>query len=373
MFFAPSIVDNQGYVFISIGNYTIELSVIVAIGIILLTFILLLVCYQVLHWLFSCKKIFGGFFDKRREATARENLYLGVIALLEQRYEEAHKLLISNTHSKHRSVASYIIAAQAAIQSKNEKACLNALDKAQKLESRSTLACQILKSDLYVKLDNLEKSAEILEKARATYDNNATILRKLSDLYIKLEDYEKLGELIPSIKACKAFPFDDFLKLQVVVYNRELQKINDVDPLKAKWDQVSRSLRKQPVILGLFARKFAELEDHKTAEKILLEGLRKLNESSIYQEISKCSYALPNLLDKLVAKNKSNEKDQDVDYLRALANQYFAKKDYPLALEIFKKIVDLDGNKDDFIKIAHCYESARLFEKSNISLKKVIV
>ena len=373
IFVAPSLVDNQGYVFISAGNYTIESSVVVAVGIIILTFILLLLGYQFLRWIISCRKLFSGFFDRRREVAARENLYLGIIALLEQRYSEAHKLLIQNTHSNHRSVASYIIAAQAAIQTKNEKNCLNALEKVQKLEPRALLACLILKADLYASLGNYVKSVEILEKARVKYENNPVVYRKLANLCVKLGDFKKLREIIPYIKACKAFPFDDFLQLQFAVYKQDLQNIDNLVDLNELWNKVSRSLKKQPVILGLFARKFAEVEDSKMAEKIFIEGLRKFNEKAVLQEIYTCNISLPKLLAKLEAAYDNPEKQKNVDLLRALANQYFAGKDYCLALEYFKKIVEIGGINDDYKKIVCCYESTKLSDKSNLNLNKVSV
>lgn len=370
MVVAPSLVDNQGYVFISLGNYTVELSVIAAIGIIILTFLLFLLLCQLIKWFFSCKNVFRLFFARRREATARENLYLGVLALLEQRYSEAHKLLIQNTHSKHRSVASYIIAAQAAIQTKSEKDCIKALDKALKIEPRARLACILLHSDLYVALNDYEKAAEIIEQVSTEYQNNAVIFRKLANIYVKLNDYKRLREIIPNIKSCKAFSFDDFMKLQVSVYENELRNITDQNELCGVWSQVSRNLKKQSQILGLFARKFAELGDVSSSEKIFLEGLRKLDENTVCLEIVKCNVFMPKILEKLEDLSVDPKKDNNPIFIRALANQYYARKDYKLALEYLRKVVAIDGISDDFIKIASCYESGSLCDKSNLSLSK---
>ena len=86
-----------------------------------------------------------------------------------------------------------------------------------------------------------------------------------------------------------------------------------------------------------------------------------------------CNISLPKLRAKLEAEYDNPEKQKNVDLLRALANQYFAGKDYCLALEYFKKIVEIDGINDDYKKIVCCYESTKLSDKSNLNLNKVSV
>ena len=130
---APFLVEHHGYVYVSVAGYTIETSLLVALGLVLLLYVILALLLKLLGRIFGARRSIRDFFGRRRENNARENLYFGLIALLEHRYEEAQHLLISCTHSRHRSVASYIIAAEAAAKNGDEKACLECLGHAREL------------------------------------------------------------------------------------------------------------------------------------------------------------------------------------------------------------------------------------------------
>ncbi len=371
---APFLVEHHGYVYVSVAGYTIETSLLVALGLVLLLYVILALLLKLLGRIFGARRSIRDFFGRRRENNARENLYFGLIALLEHRYEEAQHLLISCTHSRHRSVASYIIAAEAAAKNGDEKACLECLGHARELEPRSDLACTLLESGLYVRSHRYEQAAAVLEKAAEIYPFHPAVYRSLGDLYLIRSDYARLREVLPRIKHIRAFRYEDFLRIQLTLYRHDLETVTDGDQALEMWSGVSRSFRREPAVRGVFARALARFGKIREAEDIFREGFRKADMDSMLDEVSRCEVALPavrNYLILLEASRRDRDFAEDKLY-RALANQFLAACDYPSSIERFRKAIAIAPVSDDYVKISRCYEAERLFEKASINLKKAV-
>ncbi len=365
---APLVVDKHGYVYISVGDYTIETSLLVAVIGILLFYALMAVTFRILGKIFRAHRSIRSFFGRRREESARENLYFGLIALLEHRYEEAQHLLISCTHSKHRSVASYIIAAEAAAKNGNEQECLDCLGRARELEPRSDLACTLLESGLYARAGKYEKAIDVLEQAAKIYPLHPAVSRSLGDLCLICKDYERMRELLPQLKNIRNFRYEDYLRILATLYRHDLEETSDADRVASMWSEVSRSFRKEPVIRGLFARRMAELGRIREAEDLFEEGFRKADIDSMLDEVASCSVALPSVRNYLVlleCGSDRNKCSQDKLY-RALANQFLAACDYPSSIERFRKAIAISPLNEDYVKISKCYEAERLLDKAAV-------
>ncbi|MBQ8708676.1 MAG: hypothetical protein IJ523_11370 [Succinivibrionaceae bacterium] len=369
---APQVVDNHGYVFISVAGYTIETSLLVALIIVLAAYVLLAVIFRILARIFSAHTSISAFFGRRREESARENLYFGLIALLEHRYEEAQHLLISCTHSRHRSVASYIIAAEAAAKNGDEEACLKNLAMARELEPRSDLACSLLESGMYARFGRYEKAVAVLEGAAEVYPYHPAVYRSLADLYLVRGDYDELRDILPKIRNIRAFHYDDFLKIQLTLYRHDLEAMDSGEKVLELWSQVHRSFRKEPGIRGAFARRLAVLGKIREAEDLLQEGFRKADTDSMLDEVSACEVSLPAIRNYLVLMegNATKKSCRPEKLYRALANQFLAASDYAASIERFRKAIAIAPENDDYIKISRCYEAERLFEKASLNLKK---
>ncbi len=371
---APFVVDNHGYVFISAGGYTIETSLLIMVLAILIVYAVIALILKLVAKAFNIRRSLKNFLGNKRESTAKENLYFGLIALLEHRYEEAQHLLISCTHTKHRSVASYIIAAEAAAKNGNEELCLKSLAKARDLEPRSDLACTLLESGMYAREGLYDKAITVLEKASEIYPFHPAVYRNLGDLYLIRNDYDHLREILPRIKNIRAFRYEDFLKIQLTLYRHDLECTNDAGEVMNMWQSVTRSFKKEPKIKGVFARRMAKLGLISESEEVLQEGLRKANLNAMLDEICLCDISLPSIRNYLVLLEASNKRDDcdEVKLYRALANQFLAASDYSSSIDRFRKAIAIAPITDDYVKISRCYEAERLFEKASINLKKAV-
>jgi HemY protein len=369
---APMVVDKHGYVFISVGEYTIETSLLVLVIGILVLYAVMAVIFKLLGKLFSAHRSIRSFFGRRREESARENLYFGLIALLEHRYEEAQHLLISCTHSRHRSVASYIIAAEAAAKNGDEESCLESLKNARMLEPRSDLACILLESGLYARSGKYEKAIDVLEQAVKVYPLHPAVYRSLGDLCLICKDYDRMRSILPQIRNIRNYQYEDYLRILVTLYRYDLDQTDDADRILSMWNEVARSIRKEPAVRGLFARRLACVGRIREAEEILEEGFRKSDVDSMLEEVAACDVALPSIRNYLVLLECSAEKNkcsQDKLY-RALANQFLAACDYPSSIERFRKAIAISPQNEDYVKISKCYEAERLFEKTDSTLNR---
>lgn len=366
---APFVIENHGYVYISIGGYSIETSFVLAVGLVILAVAAVLFLFGLAKRLFRAHKSVGSFFYRRRAAKAGSNFYSGIIALLEGDDAEAYRRLVTDTHNKHRTVPGYLLAARAAAKMKKEEDCAKCLAKARAADARSELACALIEADLREAAGEDESAIAVLQKVLESDQENAVVLRRLAGIFLKNADHERLEAILPVVKARRVLPYDEFLRVQVASYERRLNEMTDPAEAMKLWDTVSRNFRREPSVSCAFARRLASLGDIKNAETIVLEGLRKCDESGMALEIANIETSLPSVLKKL---QTLSEAKNNIDLERALGCQYMAAGDYPSAIEKFRLVVSDRPANEDLVRLSRCYEAERLFEKASVTLKQAM-
>lgn len=355
---APYIVENHGYVFISVGDYTIETSLLFAFIVILVLYLIIALIIKVLTKLACTKNDVSSFIKNRRTNVANSNLSLGMIALAEHRYNDAQRYFLDKTHKDYRSLANYFLASHIATKLGNEQLCKDCLSKIISIDPKAKFACTLIESDFYLKEKQYDKAIEILQNAQKEYGTVPLIYRKLSGVYLLQGNYDRLKEIISQVKKDRIFEYDDFLKIQLCVYKNDLDKISVVQEVLDLWDTVSRSFKKEPSIKGLFANKLASLGEIDIAEKIYQEGFRKSNTDQMLDEFINCDIYLPNIYEYVSNKllNSENEVARQIKIYRSIAKQQFVLRNYSDALNWYKKVLELDSSSDDYFEIVQCYE-----------------
>ncbi len=352
---APYVVENNGYVFISVGDYTIETSLLFTIIVILVTYLVIALFINIVTKLVGAKSNVKSFFSHRRSNTSKNNLSSGVIAMAEHRYADAEEFLIGQTHKNYRSASNYILASYAAIKLGKESDCLECLDNAVKVEPKAQLASLLIKSDYYLKTKKYDNAAEVLEEALKRYDNVSLIYRKLAGIYILQSDYDKLKIILAQVKKKRIFSYDDFLKIQHDVYRNDLAKMTTVEEVQALWESVTRSFKKEPSIKGIFACHFAVVGAIDEAEKIFLEGFRKCDIHQMLETVADCEVFLPKVYSYVTAHFLEDGLYSN-DLPRIIAKQNFNKGNYSEALTWYKKVISSNGFTDDYYALCQCYE-----------------
>ncbi len=352
---APYVVDNHGYVFISVGDYTIETSVLFALIAVLALYLVIALVISLITKLVAARSQVSSFIRSRRTTVSRSNLSAGVIAMAEHRYDDAENLFRNKTHKNYRSVANYLLASYAYIKLNSEEKFLECLKKAEELEPKAGLACLLIKSDFYLKRKQYDKSVEILENARTRFGSIPLICRKLSGIYLLLGDYDHLKGILSQVKKDRAFEYDDFLKIQLNVYQNDLSSIETSEAAKSLWEEVSRSFKKEPAVKGLFASRIAVLGDVETAEKILLEGFRKCDVSKMLDEIVNCDTFLPQVV-KYMQDHLTEDERICTRLYRAFAKQMFLTGNYSEALDWYGKLPPESIPAQEYSVICQCYE-----------------
>lgn len=266
-----------GYLLISLGNYSIETSVLVALVILLLGLGLLYVIWRLLHFILPLHMLRGKPFVDRKMRSDHATLE-GLRMLAHGHSGMAYKVLLEQAGHVRSPLLNYLGAALAAWQQGDEKGFLFCLGQAEKLGGGNGLSEGLLRAGLSASHQQVEESLATLIKLRAHHADNRAVLLMLASLYRKVEDWEQLSRLMPALEKSEFFAEYELTALRLEVVQHRLRSFNPArgshQALDAIWETVPRHERNNETLLGLFVQKLIALGQDDKAQVMLIRYFR---------------------------------------------------------------------------------------------------
>lgn len=263
---APVLLDDPGHVRIDVGDYRVEMSVLVLVGLALGFWLAL----SLVIWLI---RLPGLSWRRARQTRSRRQLEHGLLALAEGDWQQAEQHL--NRALRYQdSPAAYLAAARAA-QGQAEPERRDAwLKLADGRFGRRHRVAGLTRARLLMAEGRASEAIRVLEALHLRKTRHPGILRLLLQAYQDAGRWRDLRLLTPALhKAGIVDPVraDELAELAAV---RELEAALDVEQLEASWHALPRTLRKARDVVMAHARRAAELGRYGLAA----DGLRRLLE-----------------------------------------------------------------------------------------------
>lgn len=261
---APVLLDDPGHVRIDVGDYRVEMSVLVLAG-------LALVFWLALSLSVLLIRAPGLTIKQVRQARSRRQLETGLLALAEGDWQQAEKCLNRALHHRD-SPAGYLAAARAAqgqAESERRDAWLKLADG--RFGRRHRVA-GMTRARLLMAEGQPAAAIPILEELHLRKTRHAGILRLLLQAYQDASRWRDLRLLTPALYKADIVDrarADELAELAAV---RELESSLDAEALEAAWRAMPRSLRRARGVVLAHARRATELGRHALAEP----GLKRL-------------------------------------------------------------------------------------------------
>lgn len=248
---APFLAEDPGHVQLDIGSWRVEMSLLVLVGAVLLTWVAL----SLLTGLF---RLPGRVLRRARERRSRRQLEKGFLALTEGDWPTAERAL-QKSLSYRDSTAGYLAAARAA-QGRGDSAGRDRwLEHADSRFGRRHFVTGLARARLLAAEGRNEEATAVLERLHLQKPRHTGVLRLLLESYQDLGRWRDLRLLTPALHRAGVVDRDRATELAVLAAGRELDSSMDIDRLESSWKELPRKLRQRRELVAAYARRAGDL------------------------------------------------------------------------------------------------------------------
>jgi len=265
---APLFRDDPGLVQINFRDWTIETSVLVLVGAIVLLWILV----QTLVWLWRLPADTARRVQERR---ALANLERGLLALSEGDWRTAEKALAKSTSTEGRTTARYLAAAQAAHGQEAGERSDYYLEQADSGGRKRRFLVELTRARMLMESGRRADALPLLRELSQRRPNHPQVLELLARCLEELGELDELQELLPRLLRKDVLNDEQAAALRVRIARYRLTGAADGEALQAAWRALPRALRREASVIAVFAERAGSLERAELAEKVLREALKQ--------------------------------------------------------------------------------------------------
>lgn len=210
------LMQQPSYLMFVVGNTSVEMSLWLAIGLLLGGLVLPWFAYRLAGGSWGLLKrsfhlaLFGS------ETRARRQVSEGMINYIEGNWKVALKQLTRSAPKADEPLLNYIAASTCAFELGEEKKANDLLAKADKSQTGAELAVTLTQARHQLTGKKFEQCAATLERARKLAPRHPIVLDLQRQVYVALQDWDALEKIIPLLDRYKIVQGDELRNLKKV-------------------------------------------------------------------------------------------------------------------------------------------------------------
>lgn len=264
---APVFKNDPGLVQIHFLGWTIETSVLVLIG----GLVLLWALIQLLFWLW---RLPAETARKVAEKRGLAQLEKGLLALTEGDFKTAEKALGKSAALPGKTTARYLAAAQAASGLDAEERREYYLEQADSGGRRRNFIVELTRARLLMQNGQRAEALPVLKDLHGRRKSHAQVLELLGRCHRELGQWDELQALLPQLRKAGVMSEDEIAELQLDIARHQLSGAPDPDALEAAWKALPKAMKRDPRTVEVYAERAGELERADLAEAVLRTTLK---------------------------------------------------------------------------------------------------
>jgi HemY protein len=266
--------EDNGYILIGYGSWTIEGSLaLFGLGILVL-FLLAYVAIRTASRIWHMPERVAEWRRKRRNLKARQALTRGLLELAEGRWKVAERHFTRNVAQSETPLLNYLAAARAAQLQGEHTRRDDYLHLAHESMPSADVAVGLTQAELQLAHQQYEQALATLMHVRSLSPKHTYVLTLLKKLYENLGEWKKLEEMMPELKRRKVISDADYQVLERRVYQERLvQESSSLDALVSYWQLVPKGVRQQQVILIEYCKHMMALDAGSRVEPLIANSL----------------------------------------------------------------------------------------------------
>ena len=268
--------QDNGYVLIGYGQWTIEGSLALFALAGLALFLVLYMAIRTLSHLWSMPDRMANWRQKRRGQRARQALTRGLVELAEGRWKVAERHLTRFATQSETPLLNYLAAARAAqLQGEHERRD-DYLHMAHESMPSADVAVGLTQAELQLAHQQYEQALATLMHVRSLSPKHSYVMTLLKKLYENLGEWQKLEEMLPELKRRRVINEQDYQELEIRVCRERLkQESAQLDSLVSYWQIVPKGVRQQQTILLDYSRYMMALDAGSRVEPLIAASLQR--------------------------------------------------------------------------------------------------
>ncbi|HEB87766.1 MAG TPA: heme biosynthesis protein HemY [Gammaproteobacteria bacterium] len=270
--------QDPGYVLLSRGNVSYELSLTLFLLILAVSFVALYFFIRFLSRTWRLPRHLHQWRQHRRTRKAHRISIRGLIDLAQGRWPQAEKNLIKYAHYSEEPLLNYLSAARAAQKQRAHERRDYYLAQAHKSTPDADFAIQITQAELQLVHGQLEQSLATLVHLRSISPKHPHVLLLLMQLYEKLQNWGDLKDLLPALKKHKVITGEQQRELSIKVFTELLEieaRQNKAGKLEAFWKTLPRNLRQDTHLIKRYSYHLINMKQFDTATRVLYQAIHQ--------------------------------------------------------------------------------------------------
>lgn len=353
---SPLIIGQSGYVYIAIGDYQIETSLVTGVvGLIVFYFAL-----QLLEWLIMLLlniALSSRYLpEKWRRKAAKKYTLTGALALAEEDWPAAEKAMAKGAEKGEIPVLNLFAAARAAHYQGNITARDHYLTQAEKSPIAKT-AVYTSRARYLIKQGELSKAREVLNKLNPTSKSSAPVLKLAQELYQQQQDWQAFKLLLPILKKRQLLTEHEYNQLNTKtnsILMLNAAKISE-DELNKCWHWLSKSERKQDELILAYAHGLVLYGHKEQAIKIISKQLKASPSAALFLAIPDLVNAQDQDIRKLLSQLEVTH-ENDADYQMCLAKLAMQQRDAKQAKIYWQNVCRIAPSHQSWLALAQVQE-----------------
>ncbi|MFJ5480343.1 protoheme IX biogenesis protein HemY [Pectobacterium carotovorum] len=299
----PIVAGHQGYVLIQTDNYDIQTSVTGLVIMLVLFFLAFLAVEWVLRRIFRTGSRTRGWFLGRKRTRARKQTKAALLKLAEGDYLQVEKLLTRNADHAEQPVVNYLLAAEAAQQRGDEFRTKQYLERAAEVADTDQLPVDITRVRIQLARNEDHAARHGVDKLLEVAPRHPEVLRLAEQAFLRTHAYSALLDILPAMRKINLYPEARLLDLQQQAYiglMNQAMADGGSEGLKLWWNNQSRKVRHEIPLQVTMVEHLIECDDHDTAQKIILDGLKRQYDERLILLMPRLKAGNPEQLEKVL-------------------------------------------------------------------------
>ncbi len=353
---SPWLVESTGYLYIAIGGYELETSVVFAVFAIVIFYSAL----QTIEWIVvSVLNLFikQSWLPQRwRKHNARKHTLAGALALAEEDWAAAEKSMLRGAGNGEIPALNWLAAARAAQHQKRISQRDEYLSQAEKLDNTKQ-AISVIRTRYFMQQGELTAAREQLDSLQPTKINKASIVQLALDLYQQQHDWQAIKLILPAVQKKQLLTHDEISQLTMKTNQALLQQAGEKDAaeLEKSWHWLSRAERKEPYNIVQYCMGLCRNQQKDVALKMMEKSIKHSSANELYD-------ALPNMVNaedigiRKLLKLKAEVEANNASYQQCVAKLHSQMREFDVAKQHWQAVNRLNPNAESWIALAKLHE-----------------
>lgn len=362
--------EQGGLVIVSVGDLTIQTSLILFVGMLVAAWMLVSLGVALLRRVLGVPARVRSWRRSRGRRLAHRELLEGLLRLVEGREADAQRTVLQHLDGSDLPLLHLIAAAVAAQRQGQYEERDRLLTRAHEQSARTRPLVGVAQAELQVEAGQWEQALATLTYLHEQAPHNPRVVRMLLQVIIKLEDWGWLERVLPELRRRGVQDEATALMLEQVLLARFPVETARADAERL-WNALPKAVRERPAVVVAYAGALQRLEASAAAEELLRMRLQKRWDTQLLRAYGELDSASPERL--LVQLEKwLRERPDDADLLYAAGRQGLKARIWGRARDYLEAAAERGVGAEAYYSLGALLERMQQTEGAEICYRKAL-